>query len=342
MRSIALALALAVAAACGGAGSRFTGSPGPSPDPSAGASATVSATAVVTGTIFPNTTSAPVPTPTASPTPSPAPGGLTQAQLKYRIVDDIGRPLFCDPDFYPVARGDEQQRAHERLPEIQKDVPTFTAIVSHLGFPPAATYSGQQELAIYRDWKTLNALPLSPAFIGYRFAVRVSTTGGPTGSAVELVEATIDLFGVITGVSRTASGPPNCPICLARGTRIATPAGDIPVEDLRAGDVVWTLGASGTRVAAPLLEVGTTPVPSTHEVVRLVLSDGRAVSVSPGHPTEDGRRVGELRAGNLLDGARVTSADRVPYGGGATFDILPAGATAAYWANGVLLGSTLR
>src|SRR2546422_6909492 len=148
MRSIALALALAVAAACGGAGSRFTGSPGPSPDPSAGASATVSATAVVIGTILPNTTFAPVPTPTPSPTPSPAPGGLTQAQLKYRIIDDIGRPLFCDPDFYPVARGDEQQRAHERLPEMQKDTSTFSAILAHLGIAPAAAYSPEQELAI--------------------------------------------------------------------------------------------------------------------------------------------------------------------------------------------------
>src|SRR2546426_7640593 len=148
MRSFALAFALALAAACGGAASRFNNTPSPSPDPSAGASATVSATAVAVGTILPNTTFAPVPTPTPFPTPSPAPGGLTQAQLKYRIVDDIGRPLFCDPDFYPVARGDEQQRAHERLPEIQKDAPTFAAILSHLAIAPAATYPAQHELAI--------------------------------------------------------------------------------------------------------------------------------------------------------------------------------------------------
>jgi len=336
MRGLALLFAIALAAACGGAGSRFSDSP--SPDGTAAASATVSA--IAAGTTVPNTTFAPVPTAAPSPTPSPAPGGLTQAQLKYRIVDNIGRPLFCDPDFYPVARGDEQQRAHDRLPEMQKDTSTFSAILAHLGIAPAAAYSPEQELAIYRDWKTLNALALAPAFIGYRFAVRVSTSGG--ASAVEMVEATIDPFGVIAGVSRTPSGPPNCPICLARGTRIATPAGDVPVEDLRAGDVVWTLGSAGARVAAPLLEVGTTPVPSTHEVVRLVLSDGRAVSVSPGHPTEDGRRVGDLRAGDALDGATVTSAERLRYGGGATFDVLPAGGTGAYWANGVLLGSTLR
>jgi len=340
MRGLALLFAIALAAACGGAASRFSDSP--SPDGTAAASATVSTSAIAAGTTVPNTTFAPVPTAAPSPTPSPAPGGLTQAQLKYRIVDDIGRPLFCDPDFYPIARGDEQDRAHERLPEIQKDAPTFAAILSHLAIAPSAAYPAQQELAIYRDWKTLNALPLSPAFIGYRFALRVATTAGTARSSVELVEATIDPFGVIAGVSRTPSGPPNCPICLARGTRIATPAGDVPVEDLRAGDVVWTLGSAGARVAAPLLEVGTTPVPSTHEVVRLVLSDGRAVSVSPGHPTEDGRRVGDLRAGDALDGATVTSAERLRYGGGATFDVLPAGGTGAYWANGVLLGSTLR
>ena len=38
----------------------------------------------------------------------------------------------------------------------------------------------------------------------------------------------------------------------------------------------------------------------------------------------------------------MTSVGRVRYDGGATFDILPAGATGLYWANGVLLGSTLH
>ena len=66
------------------------------------------------------------------------------------------------------------------------------------------------------------------------------------------------------------------------------------------------------------------------------------MDVSPGHPPADGRLVGELVAGDGYDGARVLSAERVAYAGGATFDILPAGATGTYWANGVLLGSTLR
>jgi len=66
------------------------------------------------------------------------------------------------------------------------------------------------------------------------------------------------------------------------------------------------------------------------------------VRVSPGHPTADGRAVGSLRAGDRYDGAVVTSATLVPYGEPATYDLLPSGPTGTYWANGVLLGSTLR
>jgi hypothetical protein len=83
-------------------------------------------------------------------------------------------------------------------------------------------------------------------------------------------------------------------------------------------------------------------VPATHEVVRLTLDDGRVVFVSPGHPTADERYIGDLLAGDALDGASVMRVERVRYAGGATYDILPAGATGAYWANGILLGSTLR
>jgi hypothetical protein len=83
-------------------------------------------------------------------------------------------------------------------------------------------------------------------------------------------------------------------------------------------------------------------VPARHEVVRLALSDGRVVLVSPGHRLTDGRAVGTLREGDAVDGAIVVAVERVAYGAGATFDVLPAGSTGAYWANGVLLASTLR
>jgi hypothetical protein len=90
------------------------------------------------------------------------------------------------------------------------------------------------------------------------------------------------------------------------------------------------------------VEVGSTPVPTTHLVVHLVLSDGRTVDVSPGHPTADGLPVGDLAFGDAYDGAIVLGAQRVAYNGGVTLDVLPAGSTGTYWANGILLASTLH
>ena len=277
----------------------------------------------------------------ASPTPSPSPSPqtLTVPQLKYRVIDQLGRPWFCDPDFFPVGRGDEGQRAQEKLPEIQKDADTFRAIVAYLKLPSSPPYTADQQLAIYREWKTLNVLQLQPTTTnvwGFAYLAMRNVGGG------ERVEGRVLADGSVSVLTRQQSGPPACPICLALGTRIGTPDGEIAVQDLRAGDVVWTVDTNGVRVSAPLVAVGNTPVPATHIVVRVALDDGRLVYVSPGHPTADGRHIGELAAGDTLDGARIASVDRVSYAGGATYDILPAGATGAYWANGVLLGSTLR
>jgi hypothetical protein len=72
------------------------------------------------------------------------------------------------------------------------------------------------------------------------------------------------------------------------------------------------------------------------------LADGREISASPGHPTADGRRFAELRVGDRLDGALVSSIESLPSEQTSTYDLLPAGTTGYYWANGILVGSTLR
>jgi hypothetical protein len=273
--------------------------------------------------------------PFAPPTPSPQP--LTVPQLKYRVIDEIGAPLFCDRDFYPIARQDEREIAQQRFPELQRDIETFPVIVARLKL--ASPYSADQQLAIYREWKILEALPLGsvgPGIWGFDYdAQRAASVG-------EHVFGRAFADGKVVVLTRAPAGPPNCPICLALGTHIATPTGERAVQDLRVDDLVWTIDARGERVAAPLIAVGSVPVPVTHEVVRVVLDDGRILLVSPGHPTADGRRVGDLVAGDALDGVHLFSAERMPYLGGATYDILPAGATGAYWANGIPLGSTLR
>jgi hypothetical protein len=276
--------------------------------------------------------------PLGSPTPAPAP--LPMAELKYRVMDAGGRVEFCDPDYYPIARADETQLAQQRIGDIQKDAETYGAIAKRVG---------TDTLTVYREWKALNALRLEAKTatpqawtFAYRSIGKGAASPPPKQGPFFQVEGTVDVYGKVDIAKNATAGPVQCPICLARGTRIATPDGEVAVEELRIGDVVWTLDGSGARIAAALVEVGRTPVPPTHEVVRVELADGRVVEVSPGHPTADRRRVGDLHPGDELDGALIVSADRVGYAGGFTFDVLPAGSSGVYWANGILLASTLR
>ncbi|MEX2548487.1 MAG: Hint domain-containing protein [Chloroflexota bacterium] len=277
-----------------------------------------------------------------APIPSPIPGPtLGQADLKYTLLARFGPISWCDPDFYPIAQEDEQVLARQRLPEMEQDAQTYAAIRRHLGIEADKALSDSELLAVYRDWKLLNAVALTPTADG-RFGFDLITeTDVGLGKGVHTT-GTIDTHGVIEVALQEDSFLTSCPICLARGTLIDTPNGMVPVESLGVGDLVWTLDANGRRVAMPLLRTGSTPVPASHRVVHLVLNDGRELWVSPGHALADGRAAGDLRVSDLVDGATVLTAELLPYAGGATFDVLPDGPTGFYWANGILLSSTLR
>lgn len=133
-----------------------------------------------------------------------------------------------------------------------------------------------------------------------------------------------------------------CPICLAKHTLIETPQGAVTVEDLQIGSPVWTVTSSGSRVIGVVEKISKTAVPLDHKMVQLVLKNGRTLLVSPGHPTIDGLMVGDLAVGDTYDGSHVSSTERVSYGEGYTYDLLPSGETGFYWANEILLGSTLH
>lgn len=133
-----------------------------------------------------------------------------------------------------------------------------------------------------------------------------------------------------------------CPICLASDSLINTPSGSIAVKDLQVGMSVWTINKSGQQVSGIITKTSKVAVPKTHQMIHLILDDGRGLFVSPGHPTIDGRTIGDLVPGDLYDGSSVTSTKHVSYGESATYDILPSGDTGFYWANGILIGSTLR
>jgi hypothetical protein len=269
--------------------------------------------------------------------PNPVGAPLNVSQLKFAVMDSVGTPVYCDPDFYPVARdGGEQTNAISEYPMIRAQADLYAAIVVHEHLP-TGDLDNAQKLTVYRAYKLLNALALTQNGNEFGFDFRALSKD----KSIQLVRGTVRVDGVVTVASRTASGPPPCPICLAAGTLIAAPAGALRVIDIKAGMLVWTADRQGRRVAAAVLEVGSTQVPAGHLMVHLVLADGRELLASPGHRAADGRALGSLAAGDTLDGSTIVRWELVPYSGDRTYDLLPAGATGTYWANGVLLSSTL-
>lgn len=132
-----------------------------------------------------------------------------------------------------------------------------------------------------------------------------------------------------------------CPICLSGDTMIDAPNGQVNVKNLALGMPVWTVDKSGNKVLGTIEELRRTAVPVTDEIVHIVLADGRQLYASANHPTTDGRTIGQLKPGMFLDGSTVMIAEFLPYDQRYTYDLLPSGDTGYYWANGILVGSTL-
>lgn len=136
--------------------------------------------------------------------------------------------------------------------------------------------------------------------------------------------------------------PRACPICLASNTMIATPQGEVNVTNIKVGMQVWSVNKQEEKIRSTVMKIGNTLVPSNHKVVHLILSDGRNLWVSPNHPTITGTVVGNLKIGNEYDNAKITQTTLVPYWDTRTYDVLPDSETGFYYANGILMGSTLK
>lgn len=132
------------------------------------------------------------------------------------------------------------------------------------------------------------------------------------------------------------------PICLSGEAKISVPGGNVLVKEMKEGAAIWTVDQSGKKIAGTVLAFGKTAAPAGHKVVHLTLSTGYELFVSPGHKIADGRAVGELRVGDELQSAKVVAAELIPYAEKYTYDILPSGETGMYFANGILLQSTLK
>lgn len=283
---------------------------------------------------------APTPGPTSTPDPSPG-AARTVPELKLALIEELGALWYCDPDFYPVQRENEADAARERWPEVVADAAAFAVLTAVFDVDPAEI-TDAQKLDVYRAWKVLNAIALDP--IGndrYRFDYLAQPPAGGGRSGTRTT-GTIDTGGTVGIEQQAEAGEPICPICLARGTGIDTPAGRVAVELLRIGDAVWTLGRDGIRVRGEVIATGSTAAPAGHRVVRLVLADGRAVTASAGHPLGDGRALRDLRVGDPVDGSAVVSAHVVAYADNRTFDIVVSGEAGIYLVDRIPMGSTLR
>jgi len=276
---------------------------------------------------------------TIAPPPSSGPP-LSTPGMKLLVLKAVGGHLdYCDPDIFPVGHGTPLESAEARLPQIQADATTYAAILAFERIPAGAALTSTQKIAINQDYKQIQAFDLTPSGDAFAFTVYTPSKGDP-GSNVSR-SGTVERSGVVHLDEPGPGRPLPCPICLAAGTLIATPSGPVPVQDLRVRMAVWTTDAAGRRVAGTVLDTGSTVAPVGHQVVRLVLADGRTLLASPGHPSADGRPIGSLRPGDRMDRSVVVRATRLPYLGASTFDLLPSGPTGTYFANGILVGSTL-
>ena len=269
------------------------------------------------------------------PEPTSPPAEYSLPELKYLLLSSFNDVFWCDPDFYPVGRpGQEEQNALQQFPSLRANEAEFSAILQHLGLPRKTEYTDEEKLLIYREHKKLTyQVEVIPSEDTYQFTLRVKEGQG------ELIEGTVTASGNIKVLRREPSFN-TCPICLAEGTLIDTPDGPVPVEQLYKGMIVWTVDVNGSRVRSVIVRTLMTPAPSSFQVVSVTLSDGRAVIASPGHPTAEERALGDYHVGDTLDGAVVIAVENSKYDG-VTYDLLPSGGTGFYWANGILLKSTI-
>jgi len=284
--------------------------------------------------------SSPTPGPTVIPGPTGTPT-LDAGQLRLLVMDRLGERWYCDPDEYPIARGTELERALERWDEIVAEGVAYKAVAAKLGIDIAVALTDAQKQAIYHVWKSAISIPMDPVGDGlYRFDYQaVPVAGNDMGLRTA---GLIDATGKMTIEQQAFAGEPICPICLARGTSIDTPSGPVAVDTLRLGDEIWTRDATGIRVVGTVIAIGSTDAPAGHHVIRLTLADGRTVTASPGHPLADGRQLGALAIGDLVDGSPIVGLETLPYADGETFDLVASGATGGYYADGIPLDTTLR
>ncbi len=190
-----------------------------------------------------------------------------------------------------------------------------------------------------------NPYPISRPGLGYFIITHVGDTLNPTcdGSAPLVITAINFPISITVSTGKSSGGSiGGCPICLSADTQIDTADGKINVKDIHDGTIVWSVDSNHNKIQSKIIKINSVFVGNTHKVIDLKLADGRELFVSPNHPTYDGRKISDLKAGEKYDGSTVKSMELVKYSYQFTYDILPDSQTGYYFANGILVGSALK
>jgi hypothetical protein len=255
---------------------------------------------------------------------------MSADQLKLRVLDAVhGRVFFCGPPVVMAGRLEEARREIEPL----RTRPALSRVLIRYIHARGSRLSSRDIVRLARVFQQVEAIHLRQTDGDHSFQVTTAS-----GDAIRVVSGVVGPTGDVTIQSSERGARPMCPICLARSVTIATPSGAVPVQDVRVGMSVWSADRSGRRIRGIVLR--TRRVPADGELLRITLADGRTVVVSPRHPAASGRLVGALVPGDRLAGSRVAAVTVVRYRG-FTYDVLPSGPTGEYFADGILLGSTL-
>jgi hypothetical protein len=186
--------------------------------------------------------------------------------------------------------------------------------------------------------------PLARPGLGDFTIMHLGDTLNPTcdGSAPLVITAINYPDSITVSIGKSmANHKGGCPICLSANSVIRTPNGDVSIKDIKNGMTILSTNSDGIVIKSKVIKISNVFVGDAHKVIDLQLADGRELFASPNHPTYDGRIIAGLKAGETYDGSKVKSIKLVPYKYQFTYDILPDSQTGDYFANGVLVGSTL-
>ncbi len=129
--------------------------------------------------------------------------------------------------------------------------------------------------------------------------------------------------------------------CLPVTAKISTPNGNVAIQDLKEGDPVYSTDKEGNKVIVPIQMKTEIRLDVMHEFVEITLADGRKLKASASHPDANGKALNELNQGDVLDGSAIVAKESIIVSDAITMDILPESLTKAYWADGVLVNSTI-